>query len=168
MKEIRQVFNNSKENCDLQQQEEINCFVTELEGFKLSDDTVLKDGEKSILFYIPGYIAKCIAKMHCEDCNQLFTPGKISVEVSFENSDDHPDDPTLRANEAKEEFVNSVSRGGLRKPLDFVYIACAHASALNRYIFNSEEIKSSLLTTKNPWDTFMESFVTILKITNIR
>ena len=76
--------------------------------------------------------------MHCEDCNQLFTPGKIPVEVSFENSDEHPDDPTLRSNEAKEEFVNSVSRGGLRKPSDFVYIACVHASALNRYIFNSE------------------------------
>ena len=104
------------------------CFVTKLEGFKLSGNIVLKDGEKSILSHVVGHIAKYIAKMHYEHCNQLFTPVKVPVKVSFENSDEQPHDLTMRG---KEEFFNFVSRGGLRKPPDFIYIACVHGSALN-------------------------------------
>ena len=48
-KEIREVLIKSKETCDLRQEEEVNCFVTELEGFKLSNNTVLKDGKNESL-----------------------------------------------------------------------------------------------------------------------
>lgn len=39
-----------------------------------------------------------------------------------------------------EDFINSFSRDGTRKPLDFINISHVKTSALNRFIFNSEEI----------------------------
>lgn len=39
-----------------------------------------------------------------------------------------------------EVFINSFSRDGMRKPSDFINISHVKTSALNKYIFNSEEI----------------------------
>lgn len=75
-----------KESCDFQQQDKINQFVTKLEENKLSGNTGLKDREKLILYDVAGCTTKCIGKMHCKDSNQLFTPGKVPIQVSFENS----------------------------------------------------------------------------------
>ena len=107
--------------------------------YKALDDSALKDGEKAILYYIAGYIVKCLARDNCEDCNELFTLGKVPLKITFENSSelsDDPDDPSLVA---KEEFTKEVSRGGLRKHSDCMYISCVHASSLNRYIFKNED-----------------------------
>lgn len=75
-----------KESCDFQQQDKINQFVTKLEENKLSEDTGLKDREKLILYDVAGCTTKRIGKMHCKDSNQLFTPGKVPIQVSFKNS----------------------------------------------------------------------------------
>lgn len=56
-----------------------------------------------------------------------------------------------------------MSRGGLRKPSDCIYVCCVHASSLNRYIFKNEDLKNSLLGTTNPRDTFIESFRSIME-----
>ena len=160
IQQIKKVFQLSNNERSLQQKEEIKCFLTELENFKVTDDSALKDGEKSIMYYIAGYIAKCLAKEKCQSCNDLFTPGNVPVSVSFEHEEDSSDDPAVGA---KTEFLNTVSRGGLRKPSDCIYISCVHASSFNRYIFASEELKKSLLSTKNPRETFIDSFLAIMK-----
>ncbi len=160
MSQIKEIFQPSNKDRDDQQKEEIKCFVNELDGFKLTNDHVLKDNEKSILYYIAGYIAKCLAKEKCEDCNELFTPGNVPIKVVFDSSVEGEDDSSVKA---KEDFINSVSRGGLRKPSDSMYVSCVHASSLNRYIFKNEDIKKSLLATKNPRDTFIECFLKILE-----
>ena len=67
MKEIQQIFTTSKESRDLQQEQEIKCFINDLEDFSFEDDTVLRDNEKSILYYIAGYIAKSLSKGSCEN-----------------------------------------------------------------------------------------------------
>ena len=118
IREIKDAFSETKKDCALQQQEVIKSFLAELESFELTDDNVLKDGEKSILFYIAGYIAKCLAKEKCSDCNELFTPGKVSIQIFFDDNDIQDTSPV----KAKEEFINAVSRGGLRKPSDVLYI----------------------------------------------
>lgn len=64
MKEIRREFKKKKEKRDLQQDGEISSFVKNLEGFKVSGNISLKDGEKSILSHAVSYIAKCMARMH--------------------------------------------------------------------------------------------------------
>ena len=151
IKEIKEVFKVSSEKQTLEQQNEIKNFISELENFKLTDDSVLKDGEKSTIYYIAGYIAKGLAKEKCTDCNELFTPGKVPISIDFD--DYGTDDPSVTA---KTEFINSVSRGGLQKPSDYVYITCIYASLLNRFILSNEELKNSLLVTKNPRDTFIK------------
>ena len=76
----------------------------------------------------------------------MFLSEKVPIEVSFEGS----------RNTLKKEFINFLSREGMRKPSVFFYFACIHAPALNRsfcihaarlnrYVCNSDEIISSLL-----------------------
>ena len=64
---------------------------------------------------------------------------------------------------AKEEFVNAISRGGLTKPSDYLYIAAVHASALTKFIFGSEDLKKTFLATENPRDTFVGCFLKLLE-----
>ena len=115
----------------------------------------LQDSEKTVIYYIAGYIAKRLAKEKCTDCNEMFSPGKVQLSISVESDETDPS----AAHDAKLEFVEQISRGGLTKPSDFIYISCVHASALNRFIFKNENLRKSLLATKNPRNTFIESFM---------
>ena len=65
--------------------------------------------------------------------------------------------------EAKDEFIASVSRGGLSKPSDYIYIASVHASSLYRFIFDNENLRNTLLGTQNPRKTFIESYMSMLE-----
>ena len=117
MKEITAIFRNSKDSGDQHQQEEITFFSNELEDFKLSDDSILQDSEKTVIYYIAGYIAKRLAKEKCTDCNEMFSPGKVQLSISVESDETDPS----AAHDAKLEFVEQISRGGLAKPSDFIY-----------------------------------------------
>ena len=64
-----------------------------------NDDNVFQDNEKSILYYIAGYIGKCLAHEKCDDFNELFTPGKVPLQVSFESNGDQPSDSYTTAKE---------------------------------------------------------------------
>ena len=86
----------------------------------------------------------------------MFSLGQLSISVESDETD-----PSA-AHDAKLEFVEQISRGSLAKPSDFIYISCVHASALNRFIFKNENLRKSLLATKNPRKTFIESFVKVL------
>ena len=65
--------------------------------------------------------------------------------------------------EAKEAFVAAISRGGLTKPSDYMYITSVHAAALFAYIFKDTDIRNALLATSNPRNTFIESFKMIFE-----
>ena len=64
------------------------------------------------------------------------------------------DDMGERFIEAKEEFVASISRGGLSGPSDYIYIASVHASCLHNFIFNDENLRNALLCTHNIYGNF--------------
>jgi hypothetical protein len=83
----------------------------------------------------------------------------VPLNSTFENDNEIIDDPT----HAKEDFINSISRGGLRKPSDCIYISCVHASSLNRYIFSNEELKKLILEAKNSRDTVIDSFMKMIE-----
>ena len=85
MKEITAIFRNSKDSGDQHQQEEITFFSNELEDFKLSDDSILQDSEKTVIYYIAGYIAKHLAKEKCTDCNEMFSHVKVQLSISVES-----------------------------------------------------------------------------------
>ena len=74
MVEIKAISDESTTTSALQQQEEIKCFINELDAIKLSDDSVLYDDEKAIPYYIAGYISKSLSKQTCIQCNELLSP----------------------------------------------------------------------------------------------
>ena len=47
--------------------------------------------------------------------------------------------------ETKQEFIRPVTRGGLVRPPDAMYITTIHASGLFRYIFQNDNSKQILL-----------------------
>ena len=54
---------------------------------------------------IAGYIAKCLAKENCEECNEFLSPGKVPINISFKNLDQDEDKHLIQA---KEEFINAI------------------------------------------------------------
>ena len=154
MKEIHQIFSESKVKKTIEQQEEIKFFLNDLDNFRFSDDSDLND--KSLIYYVAGYIAKS-SMSNCENCNDLISPGNVPLPVTAESNDD-VEESVLQAKEA---FVAAVSRGGLTKPLDYLCIASVHVAALYSHLFKEEELRSALLATENPRTTFIESFSTL-------
>ena len=72
------------------------------------------------------------------------------------------DDMDASIIEAKDEFIASVSRGGLSKLSDYIYIASVNASSLYRFIFDYENLPNTLFGTQNPRKTFIESYMSLL------
>ena len=87
MKQIHGIFNESKQNKSLQQEEEINLFLDDLDTFCFSDDGVMNDADKSLIYYVAGYIAKASLN-NCEDCNDIISPGKVPLFLEMESTDD--------------------------------------------------------------------------------
>ena len=59
MKEIHQIFSESKVKKTIEQKEEIKLFLkNDLDNFQFSDDSDLNDADKSLIYYVTGYIAK--------------------------------------------------------------------------------------------------------------
>lgn len=158
MKEIHRIFNESKKNKTMQQEEEIKLFLDDLDTFCFSDDGVLNDADKSLIYYVAGYIAKSSLN-NCEDCNYFISHGKVPLLLEMESTDDIEES----AVEAKEAFTAAVSRGGLTKPSDYLYITSVHASALYNHTFKDNELKKSLLVTENPRITFIEGFYKLVE-----
>ena len=153
MDEIKTIFDESNTTSALQQQEEIKCFINELEVFKLRDDSVLCDDKKAILYYIAGYISKSLSKQACIQCNELLSPGKVPINVSFDDIDQNVDKSSMQA---------AISRGGFTKPSDYIYVCSIHSSALRSFIFSLEDLKKSLFSKENSRDT-VHSFMHIIE-----
>ena len=142
MKEIHQIFDESNLLKTEAQKQEIKIFIGDLDDFRLADDSDLNDSDKSLLHYIAGYISKS-SMSNCDSCNELISPGKAPLSVAVESTDDATDSSL----EAKEAFVAAISRGGLTKPSDYMYITSVHAAALFAYIFKDTDIWNALLAT---------------------
>ena len=63
----------------------------------------------------------------------------------------------------KEEFVSLVTRGGLLKPSDLVYMTCDHDWSLYHRIKDSNDAFNLHLSSTNPRTLFNEFFITILE-----
>ena len=160
MSQIKSSFEVAEMNQTQEQSEEIKSFTYNLESFKFVDSTPLNNSVEAILYYIAGYIAKSLSKEKCDDCNTLISPSKVDMPLILEELSDDMGEKFI---EAKEEFVASVSIGGLSQPSDYIYIASVHASCLYNFIFNDENLRKTLLCTHNPRKTFVESFMCMIK-----
>ena len=110
--------------------------------------------DQAIVYSLAGYIARSIIKCKpiCEGCESLLSPGKVSMTPDF----DDKADPTKEEFEAKEEFLKSISRGGLLRPSDVLYITCCHGWKLLMELTQKESNRILLMSSYNPRTTFVE------------
>ena len=113
-----------------------------------------------VMMKIAGYISQSLSKQACIQCNELLSPGKVPVNVPFDDIDQNVDRSSIQA---KEEFITAISRGGLTKPSDYIYVCSVHSSALCSFIFSQEDLKKSLFSTENPRDAFVHNFMHIIE-----
>ena len=156
MAEIKEIFVDASNKQSLQKKEEIKSFLSEFDDFWFTDDSMLSDADKSIIYYVAGYIAKSVIS-ECEQCNEVVSPGKVPLTISIESASEED----VSMIEAKEEFIAAVSRGGLMKPSNYLYMAAVNATVMYNYIRNDNELFKSLLATENPRDTFIECYLSL-------
>ena len=99
MKGIHEIFSDTISRKTAENEEEINMFLTELEDFRFNGDSALNDADKSLLYYIAGYIAKA-SLSSCDACNDLISPGKVPLNISVESTDGEVEESVLQAREA--------------------------------------------------------------------
>jgi hypothetical protein len=110
----------------------------------MSSDFQLHDGEEGVVYYIAGYISRSIMKRtKCEDCFELLIKSLEPPEIDFGTED-------AAARSGKEDFLNSIDRGGLVTPSELVYIVCVHAIQLKEELFDSGELQKRFLSSANP------------------
>jgi len=111
----------------------------------------------SCTYSLSGYAAKNIIKsvQSCQDCINPLSPGKAAMNPVFESRVESNEDEI----EAKEEFLRLITRGGLIKPSDALFIVCCHSWLLYHKIINSDTSKNLLLASNNSRATFIEVFI---------
>ena len=98
MQEIKSIFKEGNMNKSLEQRD--------LVSFKFSNDNMLNVTEKAIIYYI-AYTEKSSAN---ETCNDLLSPGKVEMNITFKT----------RCYGWPKQMA--ISRGRLTKPPDYIYI----------------------------------------------
>ena len=139
MSAIDAICSEVKENEVLKDENDTTNLMHEITDISFEEDTSISDSEQAIVYYVAGYITRSLRKpIKCNACCFLLSPGE-SIQISFEDGS-----ISKKEIEAKEEFLALMSRGGLLKPSDILYITCIHASQL----FNVLQ-KNGLLTSLN-------------------
>ena len=88
-------------------------------------------------------------------CTELLSAGKMEVQsINFDCID------------ARQEFIADVSRGGLLKPFDLVYITCMHAFVIYKSIKNNSDAFKFLLATSKPRDVFTKYILNLIDESN--
>ena len=144
MQSIKDIFSEAEDRSRNEANNEIEGFMECLENLKF-DVEVMSDENKSIVYYYAGYISKSLLRSKttsCSDCVEMISP----------------DTKTFSLEIVEEEYTASISRGGLCKPADIVFITAIHAWVMWCYIRDNEDVKRSLWNTSNQRYTFVESF----------
>ena len=118
---------------------------------------MLADADQAIVYSLSGYAAKNIIKnvKNCTGCIDLLSPGKASLTPVFDTDEENNENEI----EAKEEFLRLITRGGLIKPSDALFVACCHSWLLYQNIVNNDNSKNVLLASHNSRETFIEVLI---------
>ena len=131
MAEIKCVF---KEENDLQRKEierDANALLeTVVVSFRLGVEI---QEDRGILYYVSGYIARCIKKSNdCVSCTCLVVKDESTLSVSIEDVSNESD------RRYKKQFFDVINRGGLCKPSDVLYMTTVHAQQFFHGIFKGD------------------------------
>ena len=122
-----------------------------------SFEKLQNEHDEAIVYTVAGYIARNLIKnmSPCQDCSNMLSPGKVPLPLNF----DATENISSPEENIKEEFVRNITRGGLLKPSDLLYVICTHAHMMYTFIINDEQKKEILLASCNPRKVFVETFI---------
>ena len=110
--------------------------------------------------YCQGASNQCIKRASdCQGCVRLASPWKIMMSPYYDEKSEH-DTEELHA---KEEFLKSITRGGLLEPSDMLYVICCHGWTLFAELSQQERNKILLLSFHYPRASFVEVFLRTLE-----
>ena len=122
-----------------------------------SFEKLQNEHDEAIVYTVAGYIARNLIKnmSPCQDCSNMLSPGKVPLPLNV----DATENISSPEENIKEEFVRNITRGGLLKPSDLLYVICTHAHMMYTFIINDEQKKEILLASCNPRKVFVETFI---------
>ena len=102
--------------------------------------TALPQADQAIIFLVAGYIDRSIQNsLTCKSCCLLLSTGE-TLQAQIKECES-----SSEIIKAREKFLISMSRGGLQKPTDILYVTCIHASG-------------QLFKFQNPLNLFLKVF----------
>ena len=118
LKEIANIFKDANDVTSEYLKQQSLWFSGKLFEF---DFTELTTTDIPITYYVAGYIAKhLLKKSKCKYCNTLLSKNNEPLEVDIDQN-------VVAAVGEGDAFINAISRGGLIKPSELLYITCTHA-----------------------------------------
>ena len=142
MQAIKNMFSEAEEKTSSEVSEEIEMFMECIEELKF--DVAVSDDDISIVYYYAGYIVRSrLRAQSCTDCVKMISS----------------DTKSFSAEVAEEEYSASITRGGLCKPSDILFITACHAWTMWCYIRDNEDVKQFFWDTRNQKCFFVESFI---------
>ena len=100
-----------------------------------------------------------LSNINCEDCRYLVTSGLMEKSsLNLAKSHDTEEEIAIR-----QDFLSLVSRGGLKKPSDLLYVTIVHAWSLYMYIKTNQNLHKMMLSSRNPGDLFVKTFIQLLE-----
>jgi len=94
----------------------------------------------NIIYYISGYIARSVCrKTRCDHCSEALSDSSDLPPMDFNDVMPH----------AARTFFDSVNRGGLKTPTEFVFTLTVHCWKVYEEILAASDMKSQFLATEN-------------------
>ena len=119
MTEIKLIFEASSEESSAELQEEIKLFIYELNALQFDKLVDVDPADSALIYSIVEYIAKALLTDKRVECGTFISPGKVPMELKFESVDNTNE--TIFS-QKKEGFITLISRGGLIRPSNYIYI----------------------------------------------
>ena len=152
MKEINEISHGTAAENKAKVERDAARILAMLPSDGLSDYTATEcDGEETVVYYIAGFIARSVLKQtKCECCTELIAKDKTAPQIEIEDSGS--ESPFQKA---KEDFLNSINRGGLVHPSDLVHLVCMQALHLRNELFHGE-IEKAFFETELQLEVFVD------------
>ena len=145
MNEIKDIFADVNAKKSKKLKSDVKCLVDLLNDHRFKSDFSVQNLPHEDISYYAGYIVRSFSrrKSSCTDCMNL-----IKSEADPEKKDD---------------YISSISRGGLIHPSDVLLMTSLHACALWVKIRDTDQLRNMLLQSTNAKDVFAGCFLKLVK-----
>ena len=158
MKEINVLFTPAREKASLMTKARGSVFSKSLHEFSFLEPK----SDVGIVYYVSGFIStQLIKSMSCDSCKNMFSESQEHLPLDT--------DEAMASSDVIAEgksFIDAISRGGLVKPSNLLFVTCMYATDLIRYIRKNPSKLSYLFESGDSRAVFIEAFLCKLKESN--